>query len=344
MTGILDHFTAQANACRDLGSPFTGRVIDLFSAVLTSDTKTGRRLLEWSGNIRDDVPALRLAGGLHRLVLSNRDEALADLYRTRSEDQVALASALAQSIAVYDDELSSGLDSPPQTNEVGRSAMLLPGFLWLARRFECPFDLIELGASAGANLFFDHWHYRYGPESWGDPSAPLTLSPELRRPVPTLGGTLSIARRSACDLIPLDAGNSDHRLRLQSYIWADQTQRLERLTAVLDHVARQPEKPVAADAADFVDTMLARPAIPGTLRVIFHSIFWQYLPEATRTRIMGSMKNAGVPIAWLRLEADGEDPGGGLRVTLWPTGEEWLLARGDYHGRWLDWRDVQINQ
>ena len=25
--------------------------------------------------------------------------------------------------------------SPPQTNEVGRSAMLMPGFLWLARRF-----------------------------------------------------------------------------------------------------------------------------------------------------------------------------------------------------------------
>ena len=43
------------------------------------------------------------------------------------------------------------------------------------------------------------------------------------------------------------------------------------------------------------------------------------------------------PLAWLRFEADGRSPGGGLLLTLFPSGEHHVLARGDYHGRWFEW-------
>jgi hypothetical protein len=26
-----------------------------------------------------------------------------------------------------------------------------------------------------------------------------------------------------------------------------------------------------------------------------------------------------------------------LSLTLWPTGETWVLANCDWHGRWIEW-------
>src|SRR3954452_25362871 len=60
-----------------------------------------------------------------------------------------------------------------QTNEVGRLATLLPAFV--AAVPEGPVALLEVGASAGLNLFPDRWGYE-----WSTPSGPVTLGPEPR--------------------------------------------------------------------------------------------------------------------------------------------------------------------
>ena len=51
---------------------------------------------------------------------------------------------------------------PCQTNEVGRAAALLFGFLPVARATGLPFRLVELGASGGLNLRWDRFFYRSG--------------------------------------------------------------------------------------------------------------------------------------------------------------------------------------
>ena len=62
-----------------------------------------------------------------------------------------------------------GLDQPPQTNEVGRSAELIGGLLLFDREFGLPVRLFEIGTSAGLNLRAEH--YRYGfPIASGDRS------------------------------------------------------------------------------------------------------------------------------------------------------------------------------
>jgi len=75
---LHSHFALQASACRDLGSPFMGRLMDLFANRLTEDTEVGAFLLNWTGDTSSSghsVP-LRVAGALHALVLSAKDETL----------------------------------------------------------------------------------------------------------------------------------------------------------------------------------------------------------------------------------------------------------------------------
>ena len=97
------------------------------------------------------------------------------------------------------------------------------------------------------------------------------------------------------------------------------------------------------DAADWLERRLAA-APDRAAHVVYHTIVRQYLAPGTRDRIGGAMEAAGAradaarPLAWLRFEPDGASPGAALALTLRPGGETRLLARGDFHGRWVDWR------
>ena len=82
-------------------------------------------------------------------------------------------------------------------------------------------------------MLFDKFHYRYGDAEWGDAVSPVRLAPDIGgNPVP-VHGRLEIERRLGSDIAPVDIAAAEERLRLKSYIWADQTTRLQRLDAAL---------------------------------------------------------------------------------------------------------------
>ena len=146
----------------------------------------------------------------------------------------------------------------------------------------------------------------------------------------------AIRDRRGVDLNPLDP-DGDH-LRLLSYIWPDQPDRLSRTRTALD-LARDLRPNVdRADAGEWLDTRLASPT-KGALHLVFHTVAWQYFPPATQARALAAMMAAGhsVPIALLAMEADGKAPGAALTLTLWPGGKTITLGRADFHGRWIDW-------
>jgi hypothetical protein len=337
-------FRSQAEYCRRLGSPFTAGVCEALATHLDVSTTAGRAILGWTGDpspLADNVP-LRAVGALNAIARSRAAPYLAALYPPNPPpDPVQLAGALLRALYEHSTSIIPFLGSPPQTNEVARSAVLIGGFLTIAHRTECPLDLYEIGSSAGLNLLPDRYQYRLGDAVWGDPEAPLRLAPRWDGPPPPMDAALTIRSRRGCDASPIDLSDGPARERLAAYVWADQAERVSRVEAAIEIARSCPVIIEGAEAADWVERQLEVAPARGGARVLFHSIVWSYLSENSRSRIRSHLSRAGAaasdeaPLAWLRFEL-AEPPE--LRLTLWPSGEETLLAHAHPHGAWVRWR------
>ncbi len=345
MSRVREAFRAQGEVCTAMGSPFTGRLCRLLAERLAPGDPVADRVLGWTGDPggRADALPLRLAGALHGLVIEGRDAGLAAVYPPDHEavSDDALWAAVAAAFVAHAAAILRRLDGPPQTNEPQRSAALCPGFLTVAARFGLPLVISELGASAGLNLSWDRFAYRFGAAGWGDPASPVRIEPDWQGPPPPLPPA-RVAERAGCDLSPPDLAREADRSRLLSFVWADQVARKARMAAAIEIARANAVRVERADAPDWLAARLATPR-PGRAHVVYHSIFWQYLPAEVQARARASLDAAGAraslaaPLAWLRMEGDGQEPGAAITLTLWPGGETRRLGRVDYHGAWVRW-------
>lgn len=324
----------QADACRMIGSPLYAGLLERAAADVDAAGPTWEILRGHEDDPRFSVLGLRLFGAVNRLVLTDREPALADAYAAR---QVPAAwEALLDVLRRNGDELRSSLEQPVQTNEVGRCAGLLFGFAAVAAEAELPLRLLEVGASAGLNLRWDRYRYEADGFSWGPIDSPVKIEFELDgRPASFLPAELEIAERRGCDATPVDPATDEGRLTLLTYVWPDQVERIARMKAALKVAG---EVPVALDrepAAAWASRMLAKPT-PGRATAIYHSIVSQYLSDEERASLFDTIQTAGeqasadAPLAWLRMEP--VDDRAALDLTLWPGGENRRLARVGYHG------------
>lgn len=344
---VRDAFRAQAIACARLGSAFTASICVILAEGLDRASEVGREVLDWPGipDAFHDALPLRLAGGLNALVRRGHLPALAALYppHPAPPDEV-LRSVLLAALTGGGAELRAWLRSPPQTNEVARSAVLMAGYLAVAAETGLPLAILELGASAGLNLLADRYRCTLGTRLVGPPDSPVHLAPAWTGPDPP-DATVRVASRGGVDLNPLDPTRDEDRERLLAYVWPDQRGRVARIEAALVLAAADPPPVDRADAAAWLGDRLATAAIPGTATVVAHSIALQYFPAAVQDRIAATLERTGAaataerPLAWLRYEADPEFGGrASLRLRLWPGGHDRLLALVDAHARSVEWR------
>lgn len=334
-------FARQAGWAEKLGSPFMVRLCTLLGERLDRESGIGRRVLDWPGtadSFSDALP-LRLTGGLHALVRRGDAPGLAGCYPPNPlPDDDSFWAVLRPVLA--EPALLPWLDSAPQTNEVGRSAVLMSGLLVLADLYPQPIELLELGASAGLNLVLDRYGYELGGVRAGDPDSPLQLRPEWKG-TPPPDAKVEVAGRRGVDLKPLDARRDGDRLL--AYVWPDQKRRLAQLEAALAVAAEDPPEVEPGDAAAWTEARLAEPQAAGTSRVVLHSIAFQYFPDDSKARIAAALERAGAaataeaPLAWLRYEHDRGDERITLRLRTWPGGEDRLLAHCHPHGSAIRW-------
>ena len=159
---------------------------------------------------------------------------------------------------------------------------------------------------------------------------------------------MRIARRAACDRQPIDLRQPEQSLRLGSFIWPDQTDRLARLHAARQAaaawMAREGVRVEALPALRFVERELAAPPAAGHATVLMHSLVWPYIHADEQAAIASALESAGrrataaAPLAWLRLEPNANEDGVELRCRLWPAApQDRVLARGHAHVEQLHW-------
>jgi hypothetical protein len=345
MTFSLEEaWSRQTGWCNDNGSPFTARVLEAAWA----DRVRGGALAEllpladgWLGDAGADAVPLRIAGALHSLALSGRDARLAALYPPRQE-QGDVERAVADAMANHRDVITEYLAVAPQTNEIGRSAVLLPGFAVIAQATGLPLATFEIGASAGLNQLWHHYRYALGATAWGEESSEVLIRADWQGAAPALPERIEVASHAACDVSPIDLQSEGAALRLMSYVWPDQHDRLERLRAAIALAQRLQIRVETADALTWAQDALATQR-PGCATVLYHSVMWQYMPEPTRNGLRGLIEATGshatrqAPLAWLTFEPPDSDARMLLTLRLWPGGERRVLAEAHPHGQWVRW-------
>lgn len=340
---LIKAFRDQSETCTRMGSPFMGRLLGILAEHWDADTALGQKLAAYEGDIGPaghSLP-LRLAGGLHALVLRGDVPALATVYPPHDKPDPELKEHVLNTLNHKEDFLIDWTTSPPQTNEVRRSAALVAMAHVAAAQFDRPIVLSEPGASGGLNLMWDRFAVEAGGTRLGADDAVLTLSPEWEGALPPLRYP-QVVDRSGVDLNPLNPKQDEDLLRLMAFLWPDQPFRLDLTRAAASVLNVEVDR---GDAITWLEQRLN--SVPsGHMHLIQNTVAWQYFPEEDQARGIALIEAAGAkateetPLAWMQMETDGDTTGAvgaALTLRIWPGDKTMHLGRADFHGRWIKW-------
>lgn len=317
----------QAAWCSALGSPLYEALLEASADDLEAEGPVWDVLSGFEEEGGTSALSLRFMGAVHRLVLDGTLPELARHYPSTGGDGDPSATwpVLRRALLDHKLRLQSLIAGGCQTNEVGRSAALLGGFLEVAHRTRLPLRILEVGASAGLNLRWDRYRYESADGGWGDPESQVRFVHSYEV-APPMNQTAEVAERKGCDLNPIDPTTEEGALTLRAFVWADQLGRLAQLDGAIEIATEMPVEVEQIGAADFLERELRR-RDHGVATVVYHSVFMQYVPEPEQRRIAAAV-SAG-PVFYLRME-----PGDGtFEVRL---GDQ-LLGTCNAHGSGVRW-------
>jgi hypothetical protein len=234
------------------------------------------------------------------------------------------------------------------TNEVGRSALLHPGFRIAAQVAGEPLNLIEIGPSAGLNLIWDH----YGVDYTKDGKAVASISPDARlvidcevksESLPPTGPSPRIASRVGLELNPVNLSNRDDRDWLRALMWPDQISRLERLDRAIALFESAKPEIRSGNALDLLPDALARAPHDEPI-CVYHTIAVYQFSHAMHEALDNILTVASLrrPVHRLSFEFDGKDCVLSLIAYRDGTRTTRDLAICHPHGTWIDWRDAAV--
>jgi hypothetical protein len=225
-----------------------------------------------------------------------------------------------------------------QTNEPARCATLLP----VLARLPQPLALLEVGASAGLCLLPDFYAYRYGAHHVAPSSPAPVFNCDASSSTPLPDSLPHVVWRAGLDLNPIDLGNRDDVAWLETLVWPEQNDRLDRLRAAIA-IARSV-RPLVVKGDLLVDLpALAAQAPSDATLVVFHSAVLAYVPDlSARMRFAEMVRDLGAvwvsnetPNAFPAISARTDTDRGRGRFLLAVNGEP--VAWTHSHGAAIQW-------
>lgn len=242
-----------------------------------------------------------------------------------------------------------------QTNEVGRCAAVRASLC--AIESDRPLALLDVGCSAGLNLFVDAYGYDYGTGALVGPrgAAPV-LRCDLLGAVPPLA-LPPIASRTGLDLAPVDVAHPDELGWLLACLWPDDLERFGRLVAASEVAIRRRDE-VEFVRGDMVDQLAAASGLADDDAHLVVLTTWStaYLTPPRREQFAGEVARLATTrdLTWVAMEFptvvhdlgllshDAAFHHRGASVVCMATYRDGrasssLVAETHPHGAWLDW-------
>lgn len=305
-------------------------------------------------------PGNLLLGAVHYLLLQQPDQPLAAYYPSLAAEPLPLtesfpvfkAFCLEQQLAL-EEILATHL---VQTNEMGRCTYLLLAFAHIAQQTTHqgvaePLALLEVGASAGLNLLWDHYSYLYYHQSpHGEQVHEAGVADAIVRlrcvvhgdHMPFLPATLPpVAWRMGLDLHPIDLRNAQHYLWLRALIWPEHHDRVALLEDA--RLIYQQHPPLLRQGDIVKDLGAALAALPAyATPVIFHTHVFNQIASDGRDSVAQQLADFSRERTVYRLGNDIAKPelqSFPLTLQVYQNGAVTTehLADVDGHGRWLYW-------
>jgi hypothetical protein len=326
--------------CRRLAAPLYER--------LSEGTRRDQALCEMAARSPlGQPPANMLFGAVHYLLLRGAQHPLRRHYRTLATEpppgEVPFRLFRDFCLQHRDEVVELVATRVTNTNEVGRCAFLLPAFTLLAQEAPQPLHMVEIGASAGLNLYWDHYGCRYlrddGACTAGAENAVLVVETQLTGGSPPLGPPPRVGFRVGIEHRPVDLTISEDRDWLRALVWPDHPQRLRRLDQAIGFLSGQHPDIRAGDALALLLDVVAEAPRDGTL-VVFHTMTTYQFSRGDKAAledlfIVASLRR---PVWRLSMEWDGEAYP--LLLSRYADGAQTtrLLGLTLGHGQVLDWR------
>ena len=233
-----------------------------------------------------------------------------------------------------------------QTNEVRRCSYLMLAFSVVDRIAKGrPLALIEIGCSAGLNLMWEHYGYRYDRlGSFGNKGWPVQLDCHLRggKLPPSPDRLPKVVSKTGIDINPLDVNDPDDVLWLRALVWPEHAERARLLDNAIEIAKQNPPRLVAGDGIDLLPGLLEQ--LTGDLVVcVFHTHTLNQVSPAVRGKLSECLSENAHSREHL-FHVSGEwlsRPYPMLELTAWEQGRRshHILANCDPHGGWIEWLD-----
>ena len=224
-----------------------------------------------------------------------------------------------------------------QTNEVGRCAYLMPGFGTVAAENpDQPLALVDVGTSAGLNLNWDKYRYKYSNgDEFGPADSRVVIECDARNGLPDVPKAFAqVNFRVGIDLAPVDLGDDEEYRWMQALLWPEHRDRGALLAAAKEVWLQSLPTIRSGDAVDLLPEVL-KDVPEGSALCVFHchtlnqwpaearQRFDSLLREVSRQRAVYHMPSEGARVSLRRIV-------GGHATTLYS-------ARRQVHGKWVEW-------
>jgi hypothetical protein len=293
-------------------------------------------------------PANLILAAVHFLLLRGADHPLKEFYPTLGGPAEAdLEQAFPQFrnfVLAHEDAVGSLIRARvTNTNEIGRSALLHPGFRALATLSPKPLYLIEVGPSAGLNLLWDRYGVRYMRDGATSAElvtgAPLVLDCALRGVgTPPAGPTPIVDRRIGLELNPVNLRDRDDCDWLRALIFPTEVARLRRLEKALAMFDGALCEIRHGDALELLPDAMAE-ASPDQTLCVYHTIVLYQFSQDMREALEAMLIAAGLRRTVFRLGFEFDGSAYTLSLERHADGgrDVFPLAISHPHGRWIEW-------